>query len=48
MAGIWKQQLDANSQDAGQFKAQVILNAKLRTLAGGTTPREVIAKFETM
>jgi transposase len=27
---------------------QVTLKAKLRTLAGGTTPREVIAKFKTM
>jgi len=27
---------------------QVTLMAKLRTLAGGTTPREVIAKFKTM
>ena len=27
---------------------QVTLKAKLRTLAGGTTPREVIEKFKTM
>ena len=27
---------------------QVTLKAKLRKLAGGTTPREVIAKFKTM
>ena len=27
---------------------QVTLKARLRTLAGGTTPREVIAKFKTM
>jgi Transposase DDE domain len=27
---------------------QVTLKAKLRTLAGGTTPREVIAKFKTL
>jgi hypothetical protein len=27
---------------------QVTLKAKLRTLAGGTTPREVIDKFKTM
>lgn len=27
---------------------QVTLKAKLRTLAGGTTPREVIAKFKTV
>ena len=27
---------------------QVTLKAKLSTLAGGTTPREVIAKFKTM
>ena len=27
---------------------QVTLKAKLRTLAGGTTPREVLAKFRTM
>ena len=27
---------------------QVTLKAKLRALAGGTTPREVLAKFKTM
>ena len=27
---------------------QVTLKAKLRTVAGGTTPREVIAKFKTV
>jgi hypothetical protein len=27
---------------------QVTLKAKLRALAGGTTPREVIGKFKTM
>jgi transposase len=30
------------------YSLQVTLKAKLRTLAGGTTPREVIAKFKTM
>ena len=27
---------------------QVTLKAKLRTVAGGTTPREVLAKFKTL
>ena len=29
-------------------RLQVTLKAKLRTLAGGTTPRKVIAKFKTL